>query len=72
MENTGRGRGRRLMEQRLPNVPSLQSDLLITRVAAASFLFFFYLARHANWQKRLANKLTEERPLHLGKKRRND
>lgn len=31
MEDTGRERGWRLMEQRLPSVPSRQSDLLITR-----------------------------------------
>jgi len=31
MEDTGTGQGRRLMKQRLPSVPSFQSDLLITR-----------------------------------------
>lgn len=42
MEDTGTGRGWRLMEQRLPSVPSLQSDLLITHGGGV----FISLATH--------------------------
>lgn len=48
MEDTERGRGRRLMKRRLPGVSSQQSDLLITHCFG-----LFYLTRHANWQQGL-------------------
>lgn len=38
MEDTGTGWGWRLMEQRLPSIPSLQSDLLITHGSGFFFL----------------------------------
>lgn len=49
MEDIGTGRACRLMKRRLPSVPSFRSDLLIIR---GGILFVFYLACHANWQKR--------------------
>lgn len=61
MEDTGKGRTRRLMKRRLPNVPSFRSDLLIIR---GGILFGFYLACHANWQKRCTKTENTHRHRH--------
>lgn len=45
MEDTERGRGWRLMEQRLPGVSSWQSDLLITQCSGIFISLIMQIAK---------------------------
>lgn len=45
MEDSGRGQGWRLMEQRLPSVSSRQSDLLITHCSGAFISLIMQIGR---------------------------